>query len=102
MYVIIVYPNSHSTEVRARCAIRGVPQLGAANRLDLEELISFDRDSGSTSSMLGSSGECDVLSGVCVCVLMCAYVCVLVSKHCQCGGGCFGGQPLGAWWQQCG
>jgi len=27
-------PNSRNAEVRARCAIRGVPCLGAANRLD--------------------------------------------------------------------
>lgn len=59
MFLIIVYPNSRNTEVRARCSIRGVPQLGAANRLDLEELVSFDRDSGSSSSMLASSGECN-------------------------------------------
>jgi hypothetical protein len=58
LYLIIVYPNSRNTEVRARCCIRGVPQLGAANRLDLEELLSFDRDTNSSSSMLGSSGEC--------------------------------------------
>jgi hypothetical protein len=57
LYLIIVYPNSRNTEVRARCCIRGVPQLAAANRLDLEELLSFDRDTGSSSSMLGSSGE---------------------------------------------
>lgn len=56
--MIIVYPNSRNTEVRARCCIRGVPKLGAANRLDLEELVSFDRETGSSSSMLGSSGEC--------------------------------------------
>lgn len=52
LYLIIVYPNSRSTEVRARCGLRGVPHLAAANRLDLEELASFDRDSGSSSSML--------------------------------------------------
>lgn len=57
VYLIIVYPNSRNTEVRARCLIRGVPQLGAANRLDLEELASFDRETGSSASMLGSSGE---------------------------------------------
>lgn len=58
LFLIIVYPNSRSTEVRARCCIRGVPQLAAANRLDLEELLSFDRETGSSSSMLGSSSEC--------------------------------------------
>ncbi|WIA19484.1 hypothetical protein OEZ85_004096 [Tetradesmus obliquus] len=52
LFVIIVYPNSRSTEVRARCNIRGVPLLGAANRLDLEELASFDREQGSSASML--------------------------------------------------
>lgn len=61
LYLIIVYPNSRNTEVRARCCIRGVPQLGAANRLDLEELLSFDRDTNSGSSMLGSSGECQAV-----------------------------------------
>lgn len=58
LFLIIVYPNSRNTEVRARCCIRGVPQLAAANRLDLEELLSFDRETGSSSSMLVSSGEC--------------------------------------------
>jgi hypothetical protein len=52
LFVIIVYPNSRSTEVRARCHIRGVPLLGAANRLDIEELASFDREAGSSASML--------------------------------------------------
>lgn len=61
MFLIIVYPNSRNTEVRARCCIRGVPKLGAANRLDLEELVSFDRETGSSSSMLGSSGECTAM-----------------------------------------
>jgi F-box protein 9 len=63
VYLIIVYPNSHNTEVRARCNIRGVPQLGACNRLDLEELVSFDRDTGSSSSMLGSSDPDQVPTG---------------------------------------
>jgi F-box protein 9 len=49
-----VYPNSTSTEVRARCGIRGVPALGAANRLDIEDLVTFDRDSGSAASMLAA------------------------------------------------
>ena len=31
--------------------------MGAWNRLDLEELASFDRDTGSSASMLGSSGD---------------------------------------------
>ncbi|KAF6259857.1 hypothetical protein COO60DRAFT_1622002 [Scenedesmus sp. NREL 46B-D3] len=57
LYVIIVYPNSRSTEVRARCTIRGVPLLGAANRLDIEELASFDREAGSSASMLRPDPE---------------------------------------------
>lgn len=56
MFLIIVYPNSRNTEVRARCNIRGTPVLGAANRLDLEELVSFDREAGSSSSMLQPGG----------------------------------------------
>eukprot|EP00882_Tetradesmus_deserticola_P006606 GHRQ01006956.1.p1 GENE.GHRQ01006956.1~~GHRQ01006956.1.p1 ORF type:complete len:322 (+),score=145.94 GHRQ01006956.1:228-1193(+) len=52
LFVVITYPNSRSTEVRARCGIRGVPVLGAANRLDIEELASFDREAGSSASML--------------------------------------------------
>jgi hypothetical protein len=97
LYLIIVYPNSRSTEVsgcacglhtslqcsfapskrstpldtpppthhqvRARCGLRGVPHLAAANRLDLEELASFDRDSGSSSSML--AGEEVAAAGRC-------------------------------------
>jgi F-box protein 9 len=41
-----------------------VPQLGAANRLDLEELLSFDRDTNSSSSMLGSSDPDEDPAGV--------------------------------------
>jgi hypothetical protein len=60
LFVIIVYPNSRSTEVRARCHIRGVPLLGAANRLDIEELASFDREAGSSASML-RPGACEAV-----------------------------------------
>jgi hypothetical protein len=75
--VIIVYPNSRSTEVRARCHIRGVPLLGAANRLDIEELASFDREDGSSASML-QPGGC-LLINVCTVFCGCAGCWVLVN-----------------------
>jgi len=52
VFLVIMYPNSRNTEVRARCAIRGVPCLGAANRLDMEELLSYDRDTATSASMI--------------------------------------------------
>lgn len=63
MFLVIVYPNSRSTEVRARCAIRGVPHPAACNRLDLEELVSWDRDTATGSSMVHNGEALAVRSG---------------------------------------
>lgn len=38
--------------------------LGAANRLDIEELASFDREDGSSASMIRSGESCLTLSVV--------------------------------------
>eukprot|EP00775_Hariotina_reticulata_P009348 gene9348-9511_t len=57
VFLVIVYPNSRNTEVRARCAIRGVPCLGAANRLDLEDLLSYDKDTATSASMIQTAPD---------------------------------------------
>lgn len=45
MFVVLVYPNSRSTEIRSRLQLRGtVP--GAFNRLDIESIVSYDHEGG--------------------------------------------------------
>jgi F-box only protein C-terminal region len=56
-YAAVVYPNSRSTELRLRLHIRGLPCLAAANRLDIKQLVTFDRDDGSSADMLADDDQ---------------------------------------------
>lgn len=46
------YPNTAQTEIRSRLVLRSTTQ-GANNRLDVENIVSYDRFDGSTVSMIG-------------------------------------------------
>lgn len=52
------YDNSTSTEVRARLRLRSTTR-GAHNRLDIESIVSYDREDGSSVPMTGPPGPDD-------------------------------------------
>jgi hypothetical protein len=54
VFVLIVYPNSRSTEVRSRLLLRSTVQ-GANNRLDIESIVSYDRERGAETSLMPSN-----------------------------------------------
>lgn len=51
VYTAIRYENSASTEVRARLRLRSTVR-GAFNRLDIESIVSFDREDGTMVPMM--------------------------------------------------
>jgi len=53
VYMVVVYPNSRSTEIRSRLLLRSTTP-GAFNRLDIESIVSYDHELGAQSSMLAS------------------------------------------------
>lgn len=50
MWILIVYPNTVTTEIRVRLHLRST-YAGANNRLDIESIVTFDRDTGSEASL---------------------------------------------------
>ena len=56
VYVVITYPNSRSTQIRTRLTLRSTPLPGANNRLDLESIVSYDRELRYGSDMAGIGG----------------------------------------------
>ncbi|KAG2437601.1 hypothetical protein HYH02_011241 [Chlamydomonas schloesseri] len=51
VHCALIYPNSTSTELRSRLAIRST-HPGACNRLDIEAITTYDRELGSESSLV--------------------------------------------------
>lgn len=51
LFVVIVYPNSRSTEIRMVVRLRSTSP-GANNRLDISSIVSYDRELGAGTSML--------------------------------------------------
>lgn len=47
---IIVYPNSRSTEIRSQLSIRSTHD-GAFNRMDLNSLVTYDQETGNSTSL---------------------------------------------------
>ncbi len=50
VYCALAYPNSSSTELRCRLALRST-HPGANNRLDIESIVTYDRELGSTAAV---------------------------------------------------
>jgi F-box protein 9 len=66
LYTAVRYQNSTSTEVRSRMKIRSTVR-GANNRLDIQSIVSYDREDGSiVPMMLGNpdEDESEVADGV--------------------------------------
>lgn len=55
---LVVYPNSRSTEIRVRLNLRST-HPGANNRLDIESIVSFDREANRGTSLGPPQGEAD-------------------------------------------
>ncbi|GAX83104.1 hypothetical protein CEUSTIGMA_g10530.t1 [Chlamydomonas eustigma] len=51
VYIIVVYPNSRSTQIRSKLKLRSTTP-GANNRLDIESIVSYDCEDGRESSLL--------------------------------------------------
>ena len=67
------YPNVAGTEIRSRMKLRStVP--GANNRLDVENILSFDRADGSATSMMSALSEL---------ALLCTLHVLMISKNPQ-------------------
>ena len=56
LFVVIVYPNSRSTEIRMVLKLRSTTQ-GANNRLDISSIISYDRELGAGTSMIQNAED---------------------------------------------
>ena len=56
LYTAVRYQNSTSTEVRARMKIRSTVR-GANNRLDINSIVSYDREDGSIVPMMMGTPE---------------------------------------------
>jgi F-box protein 9 len=51
VFIVIVYPNSRSTQIRSRLLLRSTTP-GANNRLEIESIVSYDKEAGIQSSLL--------------------------------------------------
>ncbi|KAG1672950.1 hypothetical protein FOA52_012395 [Chlamydomonas sp. UWO 241] len=60
VFVVFRLPNSRSTEIRSRLQLRGTC-AGAFNRLDIESIVSYDREDGMQQSLLAPDPEPDSL-----------------------------------------
>mmetsp|Transcript_35406 Transcript_35406/g.100259 ORF Transcript_35406/g.100259 Transcript_35406/m.100259 type:complete len:149 (+) Transcript_35406:214-660(+) len=56
LYTSILYPGSKSTEVRCRMSLRSLHK-GANNRIDIHELITYDRELGRALPQPSSLGS---------------------------------------------
>lgn len=52
LQTVMIYANSHNTEIRAKLKLRSTIQ-GANNRLDVESIVSFDKADGISTPVLG-------------------------------------------------
>jgi F-box protein 9 len=59
LYTAIRYQNSTSTEVRSRMKIRSTVR-GANNRLDINSIVSYDREDGSIVPMMTANPDDEV------------------------------------------
>ncbi len=51
VYMALMYPNSCCTEIRSRLILRSTSP-GANNRLDIESIVSYDRELGSSIALV--------------------------------------------------
>ncbi len=51
LYIVVVYPNIRSTQIRSRLLLRSTTP-GANNRLDIHSIVSYDSEAGRQSSLL--------------------------------------------------
>ena len=62
VYTAFMYPNSFSTEVRSKLSLRSTCP-GAFNRLDIESIVSYDRERGVSMNMMHPLDEEDDILG---------------------------------------
>lgn len=62
VYTAFVYPNSFSTEVRSKLVLRSTSR-GAFNRLDIDSIVSYDRERGMSVPMMHPVDSDDAILG---------------------------------------
>lgn len=62
VYTAFMYPNSFSTEVRSKLFLRGTCR-GSWNRLDIDSIVSYDRERGVSTNMMHSLENDDAIPG---------------------------------------
>lgn len=63
VYTAVRYENSTSTEVRARLRLRSTVR-GAFNRLDIESIVSYDREDGTMVPMMMDASAAEMEDGL--------------------------------------
>lgn len=62
VYTAFMYPNSFSTEVRSKLTLRSTSR-GAFNRLDIDSIVSYDRERGVSVPMMHPVDSDDAILG---------------------------------------